>query len=187
MLKYKPVLPSIENRRIRLRLLGVDDLEMTRNWRNQDPIRKWFIHSDIITPEQHRQWFEAYLVRDNDFVFVIEERIALRKPVGQISLYNIEWPQRRAEFGRLMIGDLEAQGKGIAKDAMILLLEFVERAWTIDEVYLDVYADNYPALSIYKSLGFMPVMEVDGMIHMSRKRSQSALISGESSERERFL
>lgn len=168
MLKGKPDLLPIENQRIRLRLLDRNDLEMTRNWRNQDSIRKWFVHSDIITSEQHRQWFESYLTRDNDFVFVIEERVELRRPVGQVALYNIEWEQLRAELGRLMIGDLEAQGKGLARGAVALLIEFVEQTWAIREIYLDVYADNYPAISIYKSTGFRPTMESDGMVRMIR-------------------
>lgn len=171
MLRDKPALQPIENQRIRLRLLSRDDLEMTRNWRNQDSIRKWFVHSDVITPEHHQQWFESYLTRDNDFVFIIEDKETLRRPVGQIALYNIEWQQRRAEFGRLMIGDPEAQGKGFAKAASALLVRFAKKTWSIREIYLDVYANNYPAINIYESTGFTPATEFNGMMHMVWEKS----------------
>jgi hypothetical protein len=81
---------------------------MTLAWRNQDHIRTWFFHSDVITPEQHRRWFDAYRGRDDDFVFVIEETEELRRPVGQVALYYIDWEPGTAEYGRLMIGDTDA-------------------------------------------------------------------------------
>lgn len=168
MLKPKSNLQPIENQRMRLRLLERGDLEMTRQWRNQDSVRRWFVHSEIISAEQHQQWFEAYLSKDDDFVFIIEDTMALKRPIGQIALYNIEWDQRRAEFGRLMVGDLEARGRGFAKDAVMLLLEFAERAWRIDKTYLYVYANNYPAIKVYQSTGFIPVEKVDDMVYMIR-------------------
>ena len=51
---------------------------MTLAWRNQDHIRRWFLTSDLISPEQHRAWFEQYQDRDDDFVFVIEETETLK-------------------------------------------------------------------------------------------------------------
>ena len=101
--------------RVRLRLLEEGDLPMTLAWRNQDHIRQWFFHSDLITPEEHRRWFEQYRDRDDDFVFVIEETETLKRPVGQVALYHVDWVARRAEFGRLMIGDAEATGLGLAR------------------------------------------------------------------------
>lgn len=97
--------------RVRLRLLEESDLSMTLAWRNQDHVRKWFFHSDIIAADQHRRWFEQYRDRDDDFVFVIEEAETLRRAIGQASIYNIDWAARRAEFGRLLIGDPEGGGR----------------------------------------------------------------------------
>src|SRR5262245_34000210 len=58
--------------RIRLRLLDERDLPMTLLWRNQDHIRRWLFDSRVISPEEHRAWFDQYRERDDDFVFVIE-------------------------------------------------------------------------------------------------------------------
>ena len=52
----KRIIAPLVNGRVRLRLLEEADLPMTLAWRNQDHIRKWFFHSDVITPEQHRRW-----------------------------------------------------------------------------------------------------------------------------------
>src|SRR5215831_3487205 len=98
----------LETHGVRLRLLEERDLALTRAWRNQDEIRRWFLTSDPITAEQHQEWFRRYLERDDDFVFVIEETEVLRCAVGQASVYHVDWSKGRAEFGRLMIGEEQA-------------------------------------------------------------------------------
>src|SRR5262245_27558728 len=87
----KRSIAPLVNGRVRLRLLEEEDLPLTLVWRNQDENRQWFFSSDIIAPEQHRRWFDQYRDRDDDFVFVIEEIDTLKRPVGQLSLYRIEW------------------------------------------------------------------------------------------------
>jgi len=144
--------------RVRLRLLEEADLPMTLAWRNQDHIRKWFFHSDVIGPEQHHSWFAKYLDRDDDFVFVIEETQTLRRPVGQVALYNIDWAAGRAEFGRLMIGDDAACGLGLARLATSCLVDEVLTAWEMRELWLEVLEANTPALAVYARCGFTRVV-----------------------------
>lgn len=154
---------------IRLRLLEEADLLLTLRWRNQDHIRQWFFHSAIITPEQHRAWFEKYRLRDDDFVFIIEEIENLQKPVGQVALYNIDWEARRSEFGRLMIGELDAEGRGFARAATDLLVKTALDQWGLREIYLEVYAHNAVACTIYERCGFQVTGEESGIIRMSRQ------------------
>src|SRR6476659_8493928 len=141
--------------RVRLRLLEEADLPMTRAWRNQDHIRKWFFNSDLIAQERHQAWWRQYQDRDDDFVFIIEETETLKRPIGQVAIYNIDWADRRAEFGRLMIGEVDAQGQGLAGLATATVVDAILTAWEIDEVYLEVIEANVPALAIYRACGFL--------------------------------
>ena len=50
----------------------------------------------------HTAWFNEYLTRSDDHMFIIESE---GTPVGQIGLYHIADDRTDAEFGRLMIGD----------------------------------------------------------------------------------
>jgi diamine N-acetyltransferase len=150
----KRYLAPLVNGRVRLRLLEEPDLTMTLAWRNRDHIRKWLFSSAVISPEQHRAWFDNYKDRDDDFVFIIEETQALKRPVGQLSLYHIDWVAGRAEFGRLMIGDDEARGLGIARLATTRLVDESLTAWELREIYLECFETNSPALHIYESCGF---------------------------------
>jgi RimJ/RimL family protein N-acetyltransferase len=159
----KPVIPPLGKGRIQVRLLEENDLPMTLRWRNQDHIRKWFIHPEILSLEQHQAWFRGYLQRDNDYVFIIEETRDFKKPVGQVSLYNIDWEGRLAEFGRLMIGEAQAQGKGLAKEASRLLLVYAFKRLGLTRVVLEVFENNEPALAIYRDCGFREVSEGSGL------------------------
>lgn len=119
----KRSVPPICGRRVRLRLLEEADLPLTLAWRNRDAVRVWFTHSDVLSPETHRAWFEKYRVRDNDFVFVIElpSENGPARPVGQLSVYDIDWSRGTAEIGRLLVGEPDAERRGYGVEAFRLL------------------------------------------------------------------
>jgi diamine N-acetyltransferase len=165
---HKRDIEPIVSGRVRLRLLREADLAMTRAWRNQDHIRPWFFTTGLISEEQHRAWFDRYQQLDDDFVFVIEETETLRRPVGQAALYRVEWTTRRAEFGRLLIGDAEASGLGLGRLATEALTRFALDTWSLHEIYLDVLETNSRAIAIYEQCGFVVANRSEGSLHMTR-------------------
>ena len=165
MMMKKELLP-IENERVRLRLLNEADLPLTLQWRNQDHIRKWFFFSDVLTSKQHISWFQRYLQKDNDFVFIIEDVERGYRPVGQVSIYNIDWDRLRGEFGRLMIGDQSAAGKGLAKSATILIVMNAGKQLGLREIYLEVFSKNERAVAVYEKCGFQIKHRNDDVVHM---------------------
>jgi RimJ/RimL family protein N-acetyltransferase len=164
----KRLIPPLRGERVSLRLLEKTDLPRTLAWRNQDHIRRWFVHPEVITTEQHRRWFTAYCERDDDFVFVIEETLDLRRPVGQVSLYGIDWARHRAEYGRLMIGAPEATGRGLGREATNVLIQYATTALGMREIVLEVFADNAAALAIYAACGFRVQEQRGSLLHMVR-------------------
>lgn len=166
----KPVIQPFENEVIRLRLLEEADLRMTLGWRNQDEVRKWFYTSNVLTFEQHQDWvMNSYMPRNNDFIFIIESKMD-GIPIGQISLYNIDFGKRRGEYGRLMIGNPAGSRKGFAREATRLILQFAFETLELDEVYLSVIATNERAIALYKACGFLIDGEQDGSLKMSIKK-----------------
>lgn len=158
----------IEKGRIRLRPLEGSDLAMTLRWRNQDHIRRWFKNSNVITEDQHQAWFKQYQERDDDFFFIVEEirELNFTESVGQVSLYGIDWSRKSAEFGRLLIGEPDAMGKGIAKSATLLVLQFAFMTLGLEKVELEVFSNNEIPLSIYRSCGFIEVSDSNGLKKM---------------------
>lgn len=165
----KRSLPPIKDERIALRLLERDDLQLTLAWRNQEHIRNWFLNTGVILEENHIAWFEHYEQLDNDFVFVILAKEFDDAPVGQVSLYRIDWNTNVAEFGRLLIGERFAQGKGYAKNATRLLVEFGLRTLGLREITLEVKNDNTAAIAIYRTVGFLETSMENGLLSMSLK------------------
>jgi RimJ/RimL family protein N-acetyltransferase len=169
----KRAIQPIENEKVRLRLLHEGDLPLTLRWRNQDHIRRWFIHSDIITPEQHAGWFRQYQERDDDFVFIIEDRGADNQPVGQASIYHIDWAAGRAEYGRLLIGEAQASGKGLAVAATQAAIQIAFEGLGLQELYMEVYADNVRSIAACQHAGFRVTGRAADMQYMAVRRVDS--------------
>jgi RimJ/RimL family protein N-acetyltransferase len=176
----KRLIQPIPGRRLRLRLLERADLPLTLAWRNQPEIRRWFVHAAPLTPDGHAQWFERYRQDDADFVFVIEETERFHRPVGQVALYRIDWARRTAEYGRLLIGEPEAVGRGLAREATELLLTYAFDVLDLERIELHVFPDNAPARAIYRRCGFVEAGEQDGLLRMTptRRRHRGARPAG---------
>jgi diamine N-acetyltransferase len=167
----KRQLPRIEDEDIILRPLEKSDLPLTLLWRNQEPIRRWFMNPNVVIEQNHGDWFEGYIGSDTDFVFLILSREFGNIPIGQISLYGIDWPGGIAEYGRLMIGHMAARGKGYAKQATRLLLEFGFGDLGLKEIHLKVKEGNEPAIAVYHAVGFAEKTRKDGWITMSVQKT----------------
>jgi diamine N-acetyltransferase len=148
----KRCIPPIEKDGVRLRLLEKTDLEKTLSLRNAS--RRWFLNSNSLSMATHRSWFEQYIDRDDDFLFIVELLSEEIEPVGQIALYRINWEKQEAEFGRLVI-DEHFRQKGIAQKATGLLLEYARSMLGMKRIYLEVLKSNLPAISLYKKYGFV--------------------------------
>jgi len=152
-----------------LRPLRSEDLPLTLTWRNDPSIRIWFVYSEIITWEQHQEFFYNYLMRLDDFIYIIELNDHECNPMGQISLYNLNNENKTAEFGRLMIGEKTARGKGFAEEASTMIIEDAFLNKGLSEIYLDVFTENQPAVRIYSKLGFKVTSQNNDMLHMVLK------------------
>lgn len=143
---------SISKDNLVLRPIAYDDLELMINWRNKNSIRKCFISQSVISIEQQINWFNGYLNKKNDIMYIIEWN---EKPVGNISLYDINSEKNTAEFGRLIIGEESVRGLGIGKKATKLLCEYGFNKLNLNNIYLEVFIDNKYAIDTYESVGFV--------------------------------
>jgi Acetyltransferases, including N-acetylases of ribosomal proteins len=139
-----------------LKSIKGEDLELIRKWRNRDNIRKWFLDSSAIKEEHQIKWFYNYLSKENDYMFIIE-CVKTGIKIGAAALYNIDTEKKTAEFGRLMIGEEFARGKGFAVNATKTLCEFGFQQMNLKEIYLSVLSNNTVALSVYEKCGFKSV------------------------------
>jgi diamine N-acetyltransferase len=153
---------------IRIRPLSVDDLPLTLAWRNHDDSRKWFKNDAVLSWEIHRNWFDAYVLKDTDIVFAVEG-IANAELLGQVACYNIDRNLNIAEVGRFLINP-QMRGRGAMNKAIQLLFQFCKESLEMKAVYLEVLVSNHRAISLYRKLGFVETsdMSSEDMLKMHR-------------------
>ncbi|WP_027086116.1 GNAT family N-acetyltransferase [Cohnella panacarvi] len=147
----------IRTERLRLRQLELSDLELVLLWRNDPAIRQWFLSSGTITWEQHRNWYARYLENGADIAFIAEDMAGLHEPVGIAALYRIDASRGTAEFGRLMVGNARAKGKGFGLEIVGAICAFGFERLGLNAIDLEVYEHNAAAIKIYEKAGFRTV------------------------------
>ena len=87
-----------------------------------------------------------------------------------MAIYEIDWDNRYATFGRFMIGEDWAIRKRYASEAVMLAANFAFKEWDLSLLRLQVYARNAVAKRLYEKIGFVVESERDGVVSMSKKR-----------------
>ena len=137
---------------VRLRALSADDGPLVIAWRTRPEVAREMFQPPPTSEAEHRSWFAAAAARGDRFDFVIEWGSPPR-PVGTVGLSEINRSQGTAEFG-ILIGEKDARGRGIARQASRLLLGYGFNTLDVARIYLHVFADNAPAIALYRALGF---------------------------------
>lgn len=134
-----------------LRLLDERDIVYTLQWRNHESHRHWFVSTDIISEATHLAWFHRYQLADNDFIFLVSNAHGAR--YGQLSIYDIDWENKCAKFGRFLVNP-DFAGLGIMKKACLAGLELANTILKLKKLTLEVKPNNHPAIHVYQSNGF---------------------------------
>ena len=140
---------------VSIRPLSESDIEFLRKWRNDESNTKYLRKLPHITTGMQRSWYEKYLLNEDEFCFAIDEIESLNRMVGSLSLYNFN--DQQAEFGKILIGDLNAHGKNIGVNSIIALLYIAFNELKLERVILHVYVANTGAVHVYEKVGFSVV------------------------------
>ena len=140
----------------RLVPLNFEHTDAVIRWRNEPGIAKWFLTSHRFEAAGHEAWLSRARASDTDFNWAIEDSFG--RPVGTVGVYHVDWSECTGEFGRLLIGEPSARGKGFAYEATGLALQAAREAG-LSSIYLDVLSSNLPAYSLYTKIGFKLVRD----------------------------
>lgn len=139
---------------VTLRPLTLADTSNIVRWRNQPEVYKNLYSQELITEEQHTNYYHKYVETGLVRQFIIVANLD-GEPVdiGTVFLKGIDFVSRKAEYG-LFIGELKARGKGYASAIASAALDIAFGELGLNRVYLTVFADNTPAIKSYKRAGF---------------------------------
>lgn len=140
----------IKNNEISLRKFEFTDIDNKVRWIN-NPSNNRFLHYHLpLTVEKTSEWYEKIKNSDNRIDAVIEYS---GMPVGIIGLLNVDDVNRKAEY-YICMGDEKFKGKGIAKKATLLLLDYAFDVLKLNRVYLYTEEENIHAQKLFKYVGF---------------------------------
>jgi len=140
---------------LKLRPVYESDLELLRTWRNDQQLTKYLTKIPHITQEMQRSWFVKNQIDTGCYTFAIErigEVSSHENFIGSVSLYNINGDT--AEFGRAIIGNDSARGKGFGFLATVLLLNLGFSYFGLRKITASVHEDNISAIKAYEKAGF---------------------------------
>jgi ribosomal protein S18 acetylase RimI-like enzyme len=146
---------------VALRAIEPRDLEDLRVWKNAN--KAGFFFKDEITPDMQKKWFEGYLAREHDYMFLVEAGamragcMGFRMIQGAADAYN-------------MIAAPEAKGKGIMAAGMRLMCSYIKNEHTA-QIGCQVLQDN-PAVDWYKKCGYKIVAPVKDYYQMELDLAQ---------------
>ncbi len=131
--------------------LTYETSENYRRLRNHPDVKKWFRSKDEITKTQQKRWFEKYLNDPDDVMFAIFRESD--EFIGANAIYNIDG-NGLAEYGRILI-DPKLRGRGFGYKATCAAIQIARDQMNLQQLVLEVYADNEKAISLYRKCGFI--------------------------------
>lgn len=143
----------IIGKRVLLRAIELDDLPLLTRWRNDPEVYEHFYEHEPLSLTMQRRWFDGFLQRQNEKYWLVET-VVNPEPIGTVGLVNIDWRNRRAELGRVLIASGKFRHGGYGQEACELALGYAYGHLNLHRVYLDVFADNTPAVKFYRRLRF---------------------------------
>ena len=137
MEKDKP-LPLILGNRLMLRPMAESDASLIVQWRNDPEIMKWMFAQEKITIDSHLNWFYSRGSGRIDYMICLKEA---NRPIGTVNFSDIDKAAKSAEAGK-MLGDRTQWGKGYAKEAFAMWLNFGFFHLDLEAIYIRTFASN---------------------------------------------
>jgi ribosomal-protein-alanine N-acetyltransferase len=138
-----------------LRAFEISDIELLNNWHNDHQIniltggRKHFV-----SKEYDKKWLEDKMLNNVSQIYCAICCCENGKMIGYISLTGIDFVNRNAFWGGIIIGDTNARGKGYASKAAILLMNHAFFELGLLKVYGNWHAENKISISMARKIGF---------------------------------
>jgi len=149
----------------RLREMKSADLETVLKWRNSDRIRSVMFTDNVITMEEHIDWFKRVKGHKNMTSLIFEYN---GTPVGVINFSGIDKISRLCSWGFYLGEENLPTGTGLVMG--YLGLEYAFYNLGVDEVYGEVLNTNTPSIFFHGKLGFVGKEYLPKHIFKSGKR-----------------
>lgn len=149
--------------RVALRSALESDIEDLRQWKNAN--RHSFFYQEIISPEQQQEWFQGYLARSEDSMFIVLDG---ERAIGCMGFRVLE--DNRIDIYNVILGETALSGKGLMSQAMQLMCSYIVQQFPA-EIVAKVMNSN-PAQAWYLKNGFYKGTTFDSYTEIVFDRSR---------------
>lgn len=140
----------------------ISDMEQILAWRNFESVRKFSRNSDLVTEQEHAEWFHRRIsiLGFNPFWIINENNLNIgfvRFDSFQNSSYRIS-----------ILVDPSLQGQGLGSKILKESLEKLCASHFVSCIEAQVHKDNFASLKMFTKSGFKKVKTVDGFIYLQK-------------------
>jgi RimJ/RimL family protein N-acetyltransferase len=177
MIQHVDMVQNLQGDAIELRLPTENDMQFIR-WLWSDTETMKPVGGPLhLTDEQARQWFVRMIEPGSPtdcFRLIFNER---EEPVGEISFHRLNFDTMTADFN-VKIAHMN-RGKGYAKKAMLLFLDFFFNQVGGNVMLDDIALDNYNGQQVLLQFGYEPDPNRKNVfrVKMTRERFNSLYAS----------
>ncbi len=153
-----------------LRPLCIEDASVSYKWRNMPKI--WLYtkanYKDKITFEVERAWLSDVLKREDQrrFAICLKEN---DQYIGNVQLLDIK---KGSAVFHIVIGEISFWGLGIGQAATKKVMMYAFSDLKLKKVSLQVNADNFAGIAVYRKIGFTEKSQAGDFIIMELSKSR---------------
>lgn len=143
------------NRLVALGAMKREYIELLMPWLNDPVVTAGVMLTPPVRLEDELAWYDR-LGERRDEIFAILSRTSVEDEfeyVGHTGLHRITWPEARATTGTI-IGHPGARGRGVGKEAKMLLLHHAFQRVGLRKVMSEVKAFNLPSIGHLVACGY---------------------------------
>jgi RimJ/RimL family protein N-acetyltransferase len=137
-----------------LRRLRHEHMELVREKRNSESIRKHMFFQEHITPEMQEKWLQS-ITTIHHYYFLIEVE---GKPVGVVNGKNVDFDKRTSEGG-IFIWEEEHRSSFVPVVASVIMAEITFQLFHLKHTTAEVRSDNKAAIQFNAKLGYELIHE----------------------------
>lgn len=157
----------METERVILTAIEQEDIPAIVRWRNSPAVYQGFIEYEPLSAAAQAAFLASLTPGGDRRLWLINvrenaaatdttnvRRAAGAVPVGTVGIMHLDWRNRRCEFGPIFIGEMEYRGRGIAKEAEILVLDYCFNHLGLHKVIAHVPESNAAVIRLHEAAGF---------------------------------
>lgn len=151
----------IKGKKIGLRALEENELEILLKWRNNPNYRQYFREYKELSMTHQKNWYINKVINDNSTIMFSIIELETDELIGVCGLCYINWINGTADLS-LYIGknDCYIDEEGSAEETCKLLFKYAFEELRLNKIWTEIYTIDEKKINLYKKLG----MKIDGIL-----------------------